>query len=189
MHSGKTDMKTSKRGAVLALLLAAGCGEAFAHVVLHEKSAPVGTYYKGTFMVGHGCGASPTVAVTVKFSEEFIIVKPSPKPGWTIETRKVALDKPYDSYGRMVSERVSEVTWRGGKLDTDQYDEFVVLLRLPASPGKRYFAVSQKCEDGSMDWSDIPAEGKTRRDYKWPAAELDVVPAAAATAAEGSHKH
>jgi periplasmic copper chaperone A len=171
------------KAAALAATLAAST--ASAHVVLETKSAPAGSYYKGTFMVGHGCtGGSPTVAVTVRIPEAIQAVKPSPKPGWTMEVKRVPLDKPYETYGRKVTDRVSEITWKG-KLDFDHYDEFVAQLRLPETPGKLYFAVRQDCESGSMDWAEIPAPGKTRRDYKTPAAELDVLPKAPVE----EHKH
>ena len=172
---------------VIAAGFVAAASPALAHVVLEQKSAEAGSYYKATFMVGHGCtGGSPTIAVTVKIPADIIAVKPSPKPGWTIEVRREPLDKPYETYGRKVTDRVSEVTWKAGKLDFDHYDEFVALLRLPDAPGKRYFAVRQQCESGAMDWAEIPEAGKTRRDYKAPAAELDVLPK---KAAEEAHKH
>jgi periplasmic copper chaperone A len=162
---------------------------AAAHVVLERPSAEAGTFYKGTFMVGHGCtGGSPTVAVTVRFPAEIATVKPGMKPGWTIELKREPIDKPYDSYGKRVTDRVAEVTWKGGSLPFDYYDEFMVQMRLPDTPGKRYFTVKQTCENGALEWNEIPEAGKTRRDYKQPAAELDVVPKKAPEAG-AEHRH
>lgn len=173
-----------KRTLHAAALLAAF--PAAAHVVLEQKSAEAGSYYKATFMVGHGCaGGSPTLAVTVRIPPDILSVKPSPKPGWTLEVKREPIDKPYDSNGKKVADRVREVTWKG-RLESDHYDEFVAQLRLPESPGKRYFAVRQECESGVSEWSDIPEAGKSGRDYKAPAAELVVIPR---KAAEGPHRH
>jgi len=173
--------------AALILAALAAATAAHAHVVLEQKSAQAGSYYKGTFMVGHGCaGGSPTVAVTVKVPADILVARPSPKPGWTIEVQREPLAKPYESYGTRITERVAEVTWRGGPLAFDHYDEFVVLMRLPESAGRRHFAVRQQCVVGSLEWSQVPEPGQSRRELKSPAAELEVLPAAPA---EGGHRH
>jgi uncharacterized protein YcnI len=144
---------------------------AVAHVTLEKPSAEAGTYYKATFMVGHGCaGGSPMTALTVRFPADIKTARPGVKPGWTIDIKR-------DPF---------EVTWTGGPLPADYYDEFIVQVRLPDTPGKRYFAVKQTCEDGTLEWNEIPEAGKTRRDYKQPAAELDVVPK---KAAGEEHRH
>jgi periplasmic copper chaperone A len=171
---------------IVALLTAVATTLASGHAVLERKSAEAGSYYKGTFMLGHGCDGSPTTAVTVTVPDGIRAAKPQPKAGWTVEVRKVPLDKPFESHGRKVTERVSEVTWKGNTLDADHYDEFIILMRLPEAPGKMNFAVRQVCAKGEMNWAEVPAPGKTRRDYKWPAAELEVVPVAKAAEL---HKH
>ena len=158
----------------LALALAMSLGSAQAHVVLQPKTAEAGTSIKAAFVVSHGCGASPTAAIVVRIPADVANVKPMAKANWIITTRKVA-------------DRVIEVAWRGNKLDPEHFDEFTIVMRVPDTPGKRYFAVRQECEDAVVDWSAIPAEGKTTRDDKTPAAELEVVPAAGAP--DLGHKH
>jgi periplasmic copper chaperone A len=157
-----------------ALALALFLGSAHAHVVLQQKTVEAGASTKATFVVSHGCGASPTAAIIVKIPADVANAKPMAKANWVITTRKAA-------------ERVTEVAWRGGSLDPELYDEFTIVLRAPDTPGKRYFTVRQECEDAILEWSEIPGEGKTTRDYKNPAAELEVVPAA--TARDPGHKH
>jgi periplasmic copper chaperone A len=164
------------QGAVMASLLGAVPLLAQAHAVFETKSATTGSYFKGVIGVGHGCDGSPTVLVKVTVPEGFTSIKPMPKPGWTLETKKVPLTKPYESHGKTISERVGEITWKGGRLDAEHYDEFVLQMRTPDKTGKQYFAVRQECEKGVHDWSEIPAAGKSRRDYKSPAAELDITP-------------
>jgi uncharacterized protein YcnI len=51
-----------------------------------------------------------------------------------------------------------------------------MLTRLPDAPGKVYFRIIQTCEQGETRWEEIPAEGKTTRDYKSPAAQLEILP-------------
>ena len=83
------------------------------------------------------------------------------------------------AHGKVVSERVSEVRWSGGRLADDNYEEFLVQVRLPDRPGDTlYFPTVQQCETGVHRWIEIPAAGKTRADYKEPAPQLKLLPAA-----------
>lgn len=163
------------RIAAIALLAAfAPCADA--HVVLEQKSAPAASYYKATFMVGHGCAGSPTTSVTISIPDGVVNIKPMPKPGWEVRIRVETLPKPYELHGTTFTEGVTQVTWTGGMLADANYDEFVMLTRLPDAPGKVYFKIIQACEQGETRWDEIPAEGKTTRDYKLPAAMLEVLP-------------
>jgi uncharacterized protein YcnI len=47
---------------------------ASAHVVLDQREAAVGTYYKPVFQIGHGCEGSPTTALRVKIPDGVIAV-------------------------------------------------------------------------------------------------------------------
>ena len=152
---------------------------ATAHIVLEQPSAPAGSYYKSTFRVGHGCEGSATTSITVRLPEPMASVKPMVKPGWTIAVRTEKLAQPLMNHGKPVIEAVVEVTWTGGPLADAHYDEFALMLKLPDAPGRRWFKVLQKCEQGENDWSQIPAEGQTTRDLKMPAAALDLLPAEA----------
>jgi len=139
--------------AAAATLLAAS---AHAHVTLEQKTATAGSYQKLTFRVGHGCQGSPTREITVTLPEGVKSAKPMPKQGWQIQVTPTS------------------VTWTGGPLPDDYYDEFVVQVRLPADAGTRHFKVMQACVKGSMAWNDPTPGSKT------PAPALDVQPAAAA---------
>lgn len=167
-------MKTTKLVLVPALALLAS--SAYAHIVLEQKSASAASYYKATFMVGHGCGGSATTGISISIPDGVVNVKPMPKSGWQLQTRVETLAKPYKLHGKTFTESVTQVTWTGGPLADANYDEFVILTRLPDAPGKLYFKVIQTCEQGETRWEEIPAEGKTTRDYKSPAAALEVQP-------------
>lgn len=41
-------------------------------------------------------------------------------------------------------------------LPADYYDGFVVMSKLPETVGKLYWKVSQVCEQGRLDWVDVP---------------------------------
>jgi periplasmic copper chaperone A len=154
---------------------------ALAHVTLANKEAPVGAGYKAVFQVGHGCKGSPTVKLSVEMPAGAIAAKPQPKPGWHIETTKGPYDRPYRRFGSTVTEGVKVITWTGGNLPDDYYDEFVLIVHLDAGlvPGTMlYFPVTQTCEHGVDRWVEIPAADKTSRDYRAPAPAVKLLPAA-----------
>lgn len=153
---------------------------AHAHIVLAQPEAPAGSSYRATFKVGHGCDGSPITAITVRLPAGARGAKPMPKAGWLIERRIDKLAEPYTSHGKTITDDVSEVTWRGGLLPEGFYDEFVLQVQLPATPGPLWFKVKQVCEQGEIDWAEIPAEGTSgntsTRGLKAPAALLQVQP-------------
>lgn len=169
-----------KKLALLALLTASG--SALAHVTLETPTAASGSYYKGVLKIGHGCNGSPTTAISVELPEGVRLAQPMPKAGWEVEVSKSAV-KPFDNYGRKVSEDVSRITWKGGKLPSNFYDEFVFQAKIAAQPGKLYFKVKQQCEQGETNWAEIPAADQDAHDLKSPAAELTV------TAGVAGHHH
>lgn len=168
------------KSCLVAGLALAACAGAQAHVVLEQKSAPAGSYYKATFMVGHGCDGSATRRLTVFVPAGIATVKPMAQPGWTVETREAPLPAPVASHGRTIAHAVSQVSWSGGPLPDDRYGEFTMLVRLPPQPGRLHFRVLQECEQGQADWT----ETESRPGGGRPAAALEVAPAAG-----GAHRH
>src|SRR3954471_10793637 len=162
-----------------AVLLTAGA--AHAHVTLENRQAAVGSYYKATFAVPHGCAGSATTKIRVQIPEGVIAVKPMPKPGWNLEAVKGKYAASYDYHGAKLSEGVKEVVWSGGKLADDNYDEFVFASYLTGNlkPNSMlYFPVVQECEQGASRWIDIPAEGHDAHghDSKSPAPGVKLMP-------------
>jgi uncharacterized protein YcnI len=184
---------------VLNVLFGAMALSAHAHVVIDNPRAEAAANFRATFKVGHGCEGLPTKTLTIAIPEGVNQAKPMPKPGWTLNTKTEKLATPYEYHGKKVDTRVSEISWSGGALADSHYDEFVVLIRTPERAGKVYFKTTQLCAEGGKqgrwDWHDIAPPGKTRRDMKAPAPELEVVPKAAGVPAAGSapstteHRH
>jgi periplasmic copper chaperone A len=162
-----------------AILLLAAAG-AKAHITLESSQGTAGTGHKVVLRVGHGCEGSPTTRIRVRIPDGVIAVKPQPKPGWELTTTIGRLSQPYDAgHGRTVTEGVTEVSWAGGRLPDEHYDEFVLRVQLPNQPGAiLYFPVVQDCEKGVHRWIEIPAAGKQPDDYKEPAPRMTVLPRA-----------
>lgn len=170
------------RGALAAAALLALAGPALAHTTLEAQQAPVASTYKAVLRVGHGCEGAPTLKLRVRIPDGVISVKPMPKPGWEMETVKAPYGKTYNYYETALSEGVREIVWTGKLLD-EHYDEFVFRAYLTDSlkpDAMLYFPVVQECSGGKADrWIEIPAEGKSPDDYRYPAPGLKLLPAKA----------
>lgn len=170
---------TARIHAMLGLAVVFGAGAiapAQAHVVLKEPTATSGAYYVATFRVPHGCGTSPTVSITVALPEGVVSAKPRPQTGWRIEVTQAPLATPVPTEGRTLTDRPTQITWTGGPLPDEWFEEFSISLKLPAEVGKLYFPVVQRCEVGELRWIEIPAEGKSTRDLRHPAPALTLTP-------------
>lgn len=140
-----------------------------AHVVLAEPTARPGAYYIATIRVPHGCAGSATTALHVQIPAGIASARPMPKPGWRVEVIHEPLAAPVTVEGHVLTQRVKEIVWRDGTLPDEQFDEFPISLKLPDRTGPVYFPVVQVCAAGQSDWVEIPLEGQTSRDLRYPA--------------------
>jgi len=156
---------------ILALACASAvftaAGSAAAHVVIAVDEAAPGAHHVASFRVGHGCEGYATTALRVELPPGIASAKPAPKPGWTVE----------------VADGV--VTWRGSLPDA-AFDEFALLVRLPATPGPLYFPTVQTCETGERRWVQLPALGAAWTSVPNPAPVVNIV---APPAAADAHTH
>ena len=164
-------------GGLLCLLTA--CSTASAHVALEAKQAKVGAGYKAVFGVPHGCEGQPTTEVSIDIPEGIIGVKPMPKPGWTLALQKGPYARTYQfHHGETKSEGVKRVTWSGGSLPDEYFDQFVLSAFVAGElePGATiYFPVTQKCAAVEQRWSEVPAAGQDAHSLAHPAPQLVLV--------------
>ncbi|MGZ5194863.1 MAG: DUF1775 domain-containing protein, partial [Ramlibacter sp.] len=141
--------------------LAMACSSAFAHVSLQQPQAEAGKPYQAVLHVGHGCGESATTAISMRLPAGFESAKPQPRAGWTL------------------TEQGGAVTWtaaaREAALGAHQAGDFVLAGQAPAKPQALWFKVTQTCEQGSVDWSQLPADGTSTAGLKTPAVLLQVM--------------
>ena len=166
------------RAAAAGAMLAAMAAPAFAHITLEVPQAAIGGGYKAVLRVPHGCKGSATTAIALKVPEGFLSAKPQPKPGWTLDIKTGDYAKSYTLYGSPVNSGAVEISWSGGNLPDNEYDEFVVngTLAGDLKPGdKLYFPVVQTCSTGEDDWIKIPVDGQAEPDT--PAPGLKLLPA------------
>ena len=156
---------------------------ASAHITFAESEAQPGSYYAGFLRVSHGCEASPTVSIRVEIPGGIDVARPQPKPGWTLAIEHEPLARSIRSeMGSLVKERVSAITWTGN-LPADEFDQFGIMLKLPASAGPLYFPTVQRCASGSNAWVNRPATPDAWHATKMPAPMLVVISGASTTTA------
>src|SRR4030095_10332299 len=102
---------------LLSALLVLCASNANAHIVLETPLAQAGSSYRAVLKVGHGCDGSATTQIVVKITDGVQGAKPMPKAGWRLESERTALEKPYTSHGRTVTEDVSEIRWTAKSAD------------------------------------------------------------------------
>lgn len=161
-------MDILKTAAVLSLMAA----PAAAHVTVQPQQAQAGAYQVLRFGLGHGCDAKPTTSLTVVIPEGVVTARPQPKPGWRLLAERAG-------------ERVSAVRWTG-HLPADQFDEFLILVKLPAGAGPLAFPAIQTCGATEVRWDQPLSPGRPRP--KHPAPVLNLSPVAAAPVA-AEHRH
>ena len=109
-----------------ALLTVALVGAASAHVTLETAQAPSNSTYKAVLRVPHGCAGAATLKVRVQIPEGFIGVKPMPKAGWSLKVEQGPYATPFDNHGKEMTSGAREISWSGGELADDWYDEFII---------------------------------------------------------------
>ncbi|GGC84142.1 DUF1775 domain-containing protein [Chelatococcus reniformis] len=164
-------------GAATALLSTS----VFAHVTLETTEATPNSYYRGVAKVNHGCGTSATKLLRITIPEGVIAARPMPKAGWTVELEKGPYARAYPLHGKDVASGVKSITWKGGSLPDDFYDEFVFAARITDAfqPGATIsFPVLQQCESGTQNWAEVPAPGQSAAALKSPAPGVRIIQAA-----------
>ena len=73
---------------------------------------------------------------------------------------------------------MTAITWTGA-LPADEFDQFGMMLKLPAATGPLYFPTTQRCVVGSNAWVTKPATPDAWHATRMPAPMLIVTDAAA----------
>lgn len=155
-------------GAAVVLFWAAG--PAAAHVEPTISEAPAGGDATFALTIPHGCDGQggDTVKVEVQMPEGVETATPEYLPGW---------EAAVDDAGPVV------VTWEGGPLPHDQFQQFGLSVLMPDTPGETVlFPTIQTCSSGEeIAWVEETPEGGEEPEH--PA------PAIAITESEGEHGH
>ena len=139
---------------------------ALAHVVAVPGEAKAGSFSAVAFRVGHACAAGDTtLKLRVEIPDGVASARPQPKTGWTIDIEKDG-------------DRATAITWTG-RLPDDQFDDFAVLMKLPAAATTLTFPATQTCEKGESQWIEIPDPQRPDEKLTRPAPTVRLTPAVA----------
>jgi uncharacterized protein YcnI len=150
---------------VTATTLAAGSAPAGAHaaVQLYGFEPSAGGYGHLFLRIPHGCdGGQTTDTVEVTIPATFTSVKPERKDGW--KTRITRNEKG----------RVTAVTWYGGNLPDDHFEDFGLSVKYPEKPGTYHLPAVQRCRKASIAWDQVAKPGQDPHDLERPAPRVIV---------------
>ncbi len=157
--------------ALLAPLPAAAPSLALAHVVAAPGEAKAGSYSAIAFRVGHACAAGDaTLSLRVEIPDGVASARPQSKTGWTIAIEKSDEIDPAQRHA-------TAITW-SGRLPDDQFDDFAVLMKLPAAVADLTFPVIQTCEHGESQWIEVADPQRPGEKLTRPAPVVRLTPAA-----------
>jgi uncharacterized protein YcnI/predicted anti-sigma-YlaC factor YlaD len=178
-------MRSAKRLGVLGTIVVGGLlaatGSAAAHVTAQPNTATQGSYTKIAFRVPNEEDKASTVKLEVTFPADHPIASVETKavPGWTVQVDKAKPTKTLKSDDGDVTEVVSKLTWTGGKIGPDGFEEFEVSLGpVPTDTDSLVFKAVQTYDNGDVvRWIDTTDGGEH------PAPTVKLTPKAATAAA------
>jgi uncharacterized protein YcnI len=166
-------------GLVCAAALLADAGMAWAHVAAEPPSATQGSYAVVSFRTPNEEDTATTVRLQVTLPADHPIasVAVEPGPGWTATTDKTTLAHPLRTDDGAVSQAVSTITWSGGQIAPDQFQELRVSLGpLPRDTDRLVFKAVQTYSNGDVArWIDVPGPADPEPEH--PAPVLRLTPA------------
>jgi uncharacterized protein YcnI len=140
-------MRVKHRTLVSSLLLVVAALALQAHVTIAPSEVPAGSSQRFTVRVPSE-RPEPTVKVRLELPATLGNPRFLAKPGWTYELEK-------DAGGK-----VTAVTWSGGEIGPDEFDEFVFIARAPARTGPISFRSDQTYRSGeTVAWAGPPGDG------------------------------
>ena len=149
---------------ITCIMIMAAAGVAWAHVVVHPEEAPAGSYQKFDVSVPTEKDI-PTTQIQVEVPEGFTVTGVQPVPGWQSE---------FEKDGGIVK----SITWSGGQINPEEFQEFSFQARTPEETGEYSWRAIQTYQDGSVvEWSGEP-------DSEEPASVVEIVSGSAEEADE-----
>ena len=117
----------------------------------------------------------PTIKLRVVFPGGFRVSRLRAKQGWTAVVE------------RDTSKAITAVTWSGGKIGPDEFDEFVVSARVSAEPGQSLAIMAYQTYEGGevVGWTSV-ADPMPKTEHPAPKITVMQAPSRFATAAQGN---
>jgi uncharacterized protein YcnI len=173
----RTLTRVTTLAALTAAALLAAATSAFAHVTVHSDDAVAGaTDATITFRVPNEEVNAQTTAIQVIFPTDHPLIGVLVKqhPGWSADVQTTKLPSPVQTDDGPVSAAVSQITWTGGSISGDNYDDFDITAgQVPKDVTDLTFkAIQTYSNHDVVRWIDIPAPGGPEPDHPAPILHL-----------------
>lgn len=123
---------------------------AAAHVTVDPDEAPAGSFYRFAIRVPTERSVA-TTRITTRLPEGIFFVSFERKAGWKRTVTMERLAQPVEMFGEEITERISSVTWSGGRIGPGEFEEFGVSGALPEREGEELvFPSLQTYADGEI---------------------------------------
>jgi uncharacterized protein YcnI len=184
--TGRIACHIAATGVVCAAALLGLTGVASAHVTVNPNAATQGGYAKISFRVPTERDNASTTQVEITLPADHPIASASTRavPGWTANVEKSPLATPLKTDDGEITEAVSKITWTGGKIAPQSFEEFDVSFGpLPADVDQLVFKALQTYDNGEVvRWIDTAAPGQPSPEHPAPVVKLTPKAAAAGEA-------
>ena len=160
---------------------------ASAHVTFNPSEWEAGGFARFVIRVPTERDNAATTRVTVQLPENVISARFQPVPGWKRTIEMAPLAEPIEEEGEEpITERLASVTWSGGRIEPDEFQEFGISFQVPedAAGEDLLFPTLQAYSGGEVvRWiSDDPeADEPAPRVTVLEAADEEATPAATTT--------
>src|ERR671923_1070291 len=157
--------------ALLAVLLAAG--PALAHVTVQPAEGVIGSFSAFVVRVPNERDNASTIKVEVQFPP-LAFVSFMDVPGWERTVEMQTLDEPLEVFGEELTEVVGTVTWEGGEIQPQEFQEFGFSAALPEEPTTLEFPAIQTYSSGEVvRWIGPPDSEEPAPQVELSAAEAE----------------
>jgi uncharacterized protein YcnI len=103
-----------------------------AHVTVNPGEWEAGGFARFAVRVPNERENADTTSVTMRFPENVVAASFQPVEGWTRTVKMERLDEPIEEEGEdPITERISTVTWSGGRIRPGEFQEFGVSFQVP----------------------------------------------------------
>lgn len=133
-------------------------GVSYAHVETEPAAVEAGKSATISFSPSHGCDGSPTISLAFKMPGSVSNAVAVAKTGWETSTAD------------------GVVTFSGGSLGATTVENFDITFTAPAAAGPIFFPVVQKCEQGEINWIDMPNPDGTEAEFAAPLVNVTAGP-------------
>lgn len=156
-----------KKRITIALAAAVGlmlvAPTALAHVTVQPNEAVAGSFARFVVRVPNERPDAATTEVEVQLPESLVAVSFQPHAGWTRTSETKDRSEPVEVFGEQVTDYTATVTWKGGRIEPGEFEEFGFSARLPDDPTTLEFPAIQTYSSGEIvrwigpEGSDEPA--------------------------------